>query len=342
MPPSPLVPGVLSPLRWAGAVAPDLSPHGQPLTGGAWWSPAWPPPSSPYPFAFSLFHPAPLSPPRCPPSFSALKTPPSTCINAGFSRLGLWQQVRLPRLRATAAPPRPVINRPPFLAAPPLAACARIPLALPGAARAAACRAPGLPAPLSKDTWVRGRAARGFRELSELGKKPARLFPRCLPPRDSRVRPRRWHAASPPRSTPPLQRPRTSPGAAGSCREGRLGWGPRCLGWALAWGHARGAGGGRRGRGGGRGGQEGARAEPRSPRAAGCDALPGPGDAHFFPTPSLPPSPRGKRCFWRRMKGKLGNTRCANSVSEPRNMKRPFGFFEPLSSTIWLFVSPCM
>lgn len=84
-----------SPLHRAEAVAPDLLPRGRALTGGAWRSPAQPLSSSPYPLAFSLFHPIPLpaSPATlllCPFFHQSVKNANLHIYKRLFLRPGLW------------------------------------------------------------------------------------------------------------------------------------------------------------------------------------------------------------------------------------------------------------
>lgn len=93
-----------------------------------------PPRLLPFPSRSSL-------PASLPPSFSALKPPPSICINAGFSRLGLWQQVRLPRLRASDSGTSKSCNKAPPLSGRPSPGSPRTHPARP--ARCRPCR--GLP-----------------------------------------------------------------------------------------------------------------------------------------------------------------------------------------------------
>lgn len=184
-----------------------------PHAGLGWWHWGRHPDITPGPSAhppFSIFHPVPLFPSHSPPSSSSL-LPPGRCKPHGarFSLLlcQAWSSAGPGSATSTShkEPPTCPIRTPqPGHGAP------GRPLALPCPALpclAAACSALGLPSSISKDTWVRGRAPRRFRELAELGKKPPRLFPSCSPPRHSRTSPRRWHAASPPRT-------RTSPGSA--------------------------------------------------------------------------------------------------------------------------------
>lgn len=180
-------------LHWAVVVALDLSPCGQPLTGGVWLSPTQPPSSSPYPLAFSLFHTVPLPPSPttlhlCPFLHQSPKTTILHIYKCLFLRLGLWQQVSLRGSgRQTVASQSPVVNHlfwPPVPRQPVHAARSPCPAAraLPGAARAAACREPGLPAPFQRTPGYGGEQHAASESSRSLGKSLRGSSPAaCLP-----------------------------------------------------------------------------------------------------------------------------------------------------------------
>lgn len=284
---------------WVGVMALGMSPRRHP---GA----ECPPTLFHFPSRSSL----PLSPTTLlllPSSPKAVQTPRGTFLTAALPGLGLGGPGQCHLHVPQGTPHLPIRTPQPGHGAP------GRPLALPCPALpclAAACSALGLPSSISKDTWVRGRAPRRFRELAELGKKPPRLFPSCSPPRHSRTSPRRWHAASPPRT-------RTSPGSAeqaGGAATGTPASGLHL--WDLGWDEHPPAPG---------------RASfgPGQVRGPGCAPLPacswmlGAAGGPAVLAASSSPSPR-KAMFLEENERKAGSARCANSVREPRNMKRPF------------------
>lgn len=159
------------------------------------------------------------------------------------------------------------------------------------------CPCHGLPAAgaaccLSKDTWVRGRAAAASESSLSLGKSLQGSSPAALPPQDSWIRPRRWHAASLLCSMPPLQQTHGVLGTAKGLPGGQAGLGTTAHGMGSGIDAPCDGGLG-----------EGNRAEclmraarkgHRQLAAMHCRS---PGDAHFFPTPSPSSPPKESDVF---------------------------------------------